>query len=163
MARPQAPFQTWTSGLESAFGWAWFSAPNVVIHQISVEKGTAAAAHAMSDQIEQLLTRHHEQAKSAGGAVVIADWRTIKGATPDARQAFIERMRARPPHLWRESVVVIQSTSPVLRLTAQSVDMMMAVAGRPRVQISNDIDAVLRKYYVTRPKSERPPARAAAR
>jgi hypothetical protein len=146
---PFPPFDTWPlQRVDARYGYAWYLPPTTIVDQIVVEHATVETVQALHDDIDALLARARVRIEGEGGALIFGDWRRLRSYTPEARRLFLERVRARPKTLMRTGVTVLARVSPILRMAVQAGGMMLAVAGRAKVEVYDDIDEALRAHGV---------------
>jgi hypothetical protein len=149
--KPHHPLTTWPLHFKDwRFGLAWYTAPGVFVNQIHQSHGSVAVANALHDAIDHVLFHHAEDLKKHGGLMVIHDWRKMTSYDSEAREAYLERMRARPSGYLRKAVAVIPST-PLLRMAVQTANIVMAMRSGGTLQFATDLAAVLEQYEVRHP------------
>lgn len=150
---PREPFADWPIQLfDPRFGFVWYTEPCVLVDQVVCQQGTRSVADSLQDAIEQVLRREREAVAKHGGLLVIHDWRAVAGYTSEARISFLERMKKREKGCLRHVVAVMQNT-PLLRMAAQTAEVVMAFRTGGQLSMSVDPRAALSKFGVLRPKA----------
>jgi hypothetical protein len=133
----------------------WFVEPNVFINQAHVRHADAEAAHAVHDWIDRALAARGEAIAQEGGLVAVHDWRALEGYDADARRAFIQRMRARPPGYLKAAYAVIPNT-PLFRMAIQAANLAAALGVGGKVELASDPHPILVRLGVVAPRTGMP-------
>jgi hypothetical protein len=148
---PREPFADWPIQLfDPRFGFAWYTEPCVFVDQIVYPQGTRDVAEALQDTIEHVLEREREAIAKHGGLLAIHDWRLVTGYTSEARITFLDRMRKRKKGYLRHVVAVMQDT-PLLKMAAQTANVVMALGAGGRLHVTVDARVALVRNGVVPP------------
>lgn len=148
---PRDPFANWPVQLfDPRFGFAWYTEPCVFVNQLIHPQGTRGLAEALQDAIEHVLDREQEAVKKHSGLLVIHDWRVVTGYTSEARVAFLARMRKRKKGYLRHVVAVMHDT-PLLRMAAQTANVVMALGAGGQLFVTVDPRVALVRHGVVPP------------
>jgi len=151
MSSAHPPFDSWPAQLVDArFGRAWFAEPAVFINQLDAARGTVEAVNGLHDAIDHILAKRREVIREAGGITIIHDWRRRHRYDTEARQIFLERMRAREPG-YLKTVVAIVGNTPFLRMAVQTANMLMALRSGGQLELALDAGEVLRNQRISAP------------
>jgi hypothetical protein len=85
-----------------------------------------------------------------GELLVIHDWCSVTGYTREARIAFLECLKKREKGYLKNVVAVIQDT-PLLKIAAQTANVVMALRARGQLNVTVDPRAALVRHGVVRP------------
>jgi hypothetical protein len=148
---PREPFADWPVQLfDERFGFAWYTEPCVFVDQLIHEQGTLEFTQGLNDTVDHVLEREHEAVAKYGGLLMIHDWRTMTGYTSEARVAFLDRMKKRKKGYLRHVVAVMQD-KPLLRMAAQTANVVMALSTGGHLHVTVDPRVALSKHGVLRP------------
>jgi hypothetical protein len=149
--RPYPPFDTWPIQVaDRRFGYAWFTAPCTFVDQAHVERATLAAVHALHDALDDVIVRQAASIEAQGGLLVLHDWRRVKGYEKGAREAYLDRMRARDKGYLRNAVTVLPNT-PLLRMAVQTANLLMALKVGGDLELYSNIEPALAKHRIEAP------------
>lgn len=149
--KPRPPFDTWPRHVvDERFGFAWYASPAVLVTQTVLACGTAAAAHAIMDVIDEHLARHADEVSAEGGLLIVHDFREMHGYVTEARQVWLARMRQRERGYLRGAVAILPDT-PMLKMAAQTVNMFLALNSSAKLTLANEPREVLRRFGVRAP------------
>lgn len=135
------------------FGFGWYTEPGALVSQLTITHGTVAAVHALHDFIDATLEAHATELEGHGGLFILHDMRTLTGHDPAARAAWIARMKRRKG-MWGRGAVVAVSASPLVRMAAKTVSMMVVLAtgGRLESGMVSDPAEALRRHGIVAPR-----------
>ena len=145
---PSPPFSSWPLQFSDPdVGFAWYVGKGIIVTQASATHGTVRVATVVSDWIDELRERHHEEFDRFGGVLGIHDWRRIRTYESDARKVWVERINKRPPGYLRKAVVIV-GDSPLLKMAVAGANMFLAVASRNdgRIEVATNVYQILNKY-----------------
>ena len=144
MPRPSPPFERWPEHVYDArYGFTWFIAPNIMVDHLTAVDGAEDTVIAMHATLDRLLATHQASVRANGGLRIIADWRTVKTYAPDARKRFVKELSAGRPIA--SATVVVAPSNAFLRMAIKGADMVLALTTRAKIELSSDIEAVLRR------------------
>lgn len=156
---PRAPFERWpVQAYDPAFGFAWYTQPATFVTQLTVERGTVACARFIQDHIDLVLAHRSEDVTSAGGLLIVHDWRVASAYDLEARREFLDRMRDRPRGYSRHAVTCM-SLAPVLRMVVEAGNLVLTMVTGAKGEVADDPTPVLAKHRVDAPVSTRFPGR----
>lgn len=151
---PRIPFADWPLHLfDERFGYAWYTEPSVLVIQTIHPEGTVPVAESLHDAIDDVLQRRWGAIAASGGLLIIHDWRTMQAYTSEARVAFLARMKRRERKYLRQVVVLIQDR-PLLRMAAQTANLVMALSSGGTLRIATEATGLLAEYGIQRPLAE---------
>lgn len=146
---PLPPLDRWAiQHRDDHYGYAWYCGNGVIVSQVTVKHGSAAAARAYHDYEERILRDKAEELAQSGGLFVIHDWRAMETYDADARKIWQERMRDRPKGYLRGSIVCVASAGALLRMAVQAANLVASVVHTARVELSTDLEAALEAHDV---------------
>jgi hypothetical protein len=152
---PAPPFDGWPiQRADPRFGFAWYVEPAVLITQATVEIGTVEAVMAVNDVIDHYVNTRVRDYRAHGGLLIVHDWRSLKGYETVGRQHMLERMKRREGSYLRGAVAVVPDT-PMFRMAAQTVNLLMAFRPGGRLQMATDPEVVLRQHGIRPPMTSR--------
>lgn len=128
---------------DARYGFTWFVAPNIMVDHLTVTEGTEDAVIAMHQTLDRLLAKHGAAIRAKGGLRIIGDWRSVKTYTPEARRRFIKELTGGRPIA--SAVVVVTPANSFLRMAIKAADLALAIASSAKIELSSDVDAVLRR------------------
>jgi hypothetical protein len=147
-----APFENWPiQHVDRHYGYAWYCGGGIIVSHITARRGTAAAAESYHDFETRMLREHAMDMKAAGGLFVIHDWRAMESYDADARRIWQERMRAHEKGYLRGSVVCVARANALLKMAVQAVNLVASVTHGVKVELSTDLDTVLKAHGVFDP------------
>lgn len=153
---PRAPFDRWPlQAFDPSFGFAWYTQPATFVTQLAVERGTLASARFIQDHIDLVLEHRAEEVASAGGLLIVHDWRIARGYELEARREFMERLRARPRSYLRRAVTCI-NVSPMLRMVVEAGNLVVTLVTGAKGEIADDPAPVLLRHRVEVPRGPFP-------
>lgn len=156
---PRAPFDRWpVQAFDPAFGYCWYTQPATFVTQLCIEHGTLASARFIQDHIDLVLEHRSEEVASAGGLLIIHDWRAATGYEAEARREFLDRLRARPRSYLRHAVTCM-SLAPMLRMVVEAGNLVLTLVTGAKGEIARDPSPILAKHRVEAPRSHRFPGR----
>jgi hypothetical protein len=159
MAAPRPPFDRWpVQAYDPSFGFAWYTQPATFVTQLTVEHGTLACARFIQDHIDLVLEHRSEDVASAGGLLIVHDWRAAASYDLEARREFIERMRARPRSYSRHAVTCM-AFSPMLRMVVEAGNLVLTLVTGTKGEIASDPASVIAKHRIETPRAARFPGR----
>lgn len=127
----------------------------MIVSQVTLPHGTAAAAHSYHDFETRILRERAQDVKSAGGLFVIHDWRLMSTYDVEARRVWQERMRAHEKGYLRGSVVCVARANALLRMAVQAANLVATMLHGASVELSSDVEATLRTHGVVAPSPDR--------
>lgn len=134
--RPRAPFDAWPSAVVvPRIGFAWFADPAVLVVQSHIDHATIESATRVHDLIDRVLAAEPDAVAAAGGLAILHDWRSLRGHDAAARPAFLERMRRRPKGYLRMAVVVLGTSTRLLRLAVETGNLLAATVSGGRIEV----------------------------
>ncbi|MFO0552920.1 MAG: hypothetical protein U0271_31320 [Polyangiaceae bacterium] len=139
--------------VDHRFGYFWFVAPNVFINQAHIHRANAAAAHAVQDWIDALLTARKDSIAAAGGLIAVHDWRKLEGYDSDARRIYSDRMRRRPTGYLKAAYAIVPDT-PLFKMAVQAINLVAAVGAGGRIVLAHDPADVLARLKIETPNRE---------
>lgn len=147
MSSPRAPLEGWrVQHQDPHYGYAWYCGQGIIVSQVTTAHGTGQAARNYHEFEERILRERARDCERAGGLFVIHDWRLMETYDAEARRVWQERMRARTKGYLRGSVVCVANAGALLRMAVQAVNVVASVTHGAKVELTDDLDAVLRKY-----------------
>ena len=157
---PRAPFDRWpVQAFDPSFGFCWYTQPATFVTQLAIGHGTLASARFIQDHIDLVLEHRAEEVTSAGGLLVIHDWRAASGYDAEARREFMERLRLRPRSYLRHAVTCM-SVTPMLRMVVEAGNLVLTLVTGAKGEIAHDPVAVLARHRVEAPRHQRFPGRS---
>jgi hypothetical protein len=146
--RPSVPFERWPEHVYDArYGFTWFIAPNIMVDHVTAIDGTEDTVVAMHKTLDRLLVTHGGSIRAHGGLRIIGDWRAVKSYTPDARKRFVRELSTGRPIA--SATVVVAPSNAFLRMAIKGADMVLALTTRAKIELSSDVDVVLRREGLT--------------
>jgi hypothetical protein len=127
----------------------------VIVSQVTLPHGTAAAAHSYHDFETRILRERADEMKHAGGLFVIHDWRLMLTYDAEARRVWQERMRAHQKGYLRGSVVCVARANALLRMAVQAANLVATMLHGASVELSSDVEGTLRTHGVVPPTADR--------
>ena len=159
MVPPRAPFDRWpVQAYDASFGFCWYTQPATFVTQLTVEHGTIACARFIQDHIDLVLEHRSEDVASAGGLLIVHDWRAATTYDLEARREFLDRMRARPRSYLRHAVTCM-SISPMLRMVVEAGNLVLTLVTGAKGEVGHDPALVIAKHRVEVPLPTRFPGR----
>lgn len=156
LSQPLPPFDHWpVQHRDPQFGFAWYCGRGIVVSQVVLAHGSVNAALSYHDYEERLLRERSAELARHGGLFVIHDWRAMRTYDAAARRVWQERMRAREKGYLRGSVVCVTRAGALLKMAVQAANLVTSVVHGVSVELSEDLDAVLREHVVGGPRLSR--------
>jgi hypothetical protein len=150
---PLAPFNAWPIQLSDPdVGFAWYTSAATLVTQATPAHATPYAADVLSNWVDLVLERHHEEIKHYGGLLGVHDWRRFRSYDSEARRRWLQRIERRPKGYLRKGVIIV-SDSPLLKMAVAGANMVVALAsgGDSQFEIATNALQTLQKYDVRRP------------
>lgn len=136
---------------DDSYGFAWYCGRGIIVSQVIATHGSAAAAWNYHQFEEQVLRDRAAELKRYGGLYVIHDWRAMQTYDAQARRIWQERMREREKGYLRGSVVCVARAGALLKMAVQAANVVTSTVHGVRVELSDDLEAVLQKNQIERP------------
>lgn len=153
---PRVPFDRWPVQVyDPAFGFVWYTQPATLVTQMSIVHGTLASARVIQDHIDLVLAHRAAEIAAEGGLFLLHDWRAATGYDSDARQQFMERLRARPRDYMRGAVTCVVMT-PLVGMAAQAGSLVATMVTGKKTEIAADPAPILRTWNVQAPQPGAP-------
>jgi hypothetical protein len=142
--KPSPPFDRWPVHVrDPSYGFTWFVEPNIMVDHLTVAEGTEEMVAAMHRTLDKLLASRGDSIERSGGLRVVADWRSVRTYTSGARKAFMHEITRRRP--LASAAVVVEGANSLLRMAVKAADMALAMTGGPRIELHDDVVALLRR------------------
>lgn len=118
-----------TPEFDAAVGYIWFVRNHILVAQSVVQYGTRATVAAINDRIDELLASQGDEIASNGGLISIFDFRSLTGYEAQARNDWVERMKARKPGYLQASRLIMTPGNPIIQMAFTTLSLVGAMAG----------------------------------
>ncbi|HET8938328.1 MAG TPA: hypothetical protein VFN67_33015 [Polyangiales bacterium] len=152
LSQPRPPLESWpVQHRDDSYGFAWYCRRGIIVSQVIYAHGSAAAAHNYHRFEEQVLRDRAAELERYGGLFVVHDWRAMQTYDAEARRVWQDRMRERDKGYLRGSVVCVAKAGALLKMAVQAANVITSVVHGVRVELSEDLEGVLREHAIEPP------------
>jgi hypothetical protein len=148
--RPLAPFGEWPVQVETDHFFFWYVKPCAFVSQAKAKHGTLTMAREVTDHIQKIFIACAADVHTAGGLLIIHDFRSFESADQDARDHINKRTRERAKGLVRGGATAI-SLNPVLRIAVRAAGTIAALSKGHVIEVVSEPSGALKKHEVERP------------
>ncbi len=149
---PLAPFSQWpVQAFLPDHGFYWYVQPAAVVCQTTIAHATIAIVDAHNDMLDSALAARKDEIAKAGGLLIFNDWRSLRGFETGARARMQERMKARKQGYSRKTVVTVNPSNRLLRMTIEAANLFKALAFNARIDVVLSPDAALAEANLSPP------------
>jgi len=150
---PLAPLNSWPIQFtDPEVGFAWYLSPGILVTQATTAHASGRVAVVLSDWVDLVRERHHEELSRCGGMLGIHDWRRFRSYASEARRTWMQRIQRRPKGYLRKGVIII-ADSPLIKMAVAGANMVVTLASRgdSQFEIATSATQVLREYNLRPP------------